>query len=52
VEHSVGESTVGNQLGAQLEQALCEVGFGSHEGRFSIELRRVDDSSRGQYESH
>ena len=50
--HSVGESMVGNQLGAQLEQTLCEVGFGSHEGRLSIELRRVDDSSRGQYESH
>src|SRR6202140_5663575 len=52
VAHSVGESAVCNQLGAQLEQALREVGFGSHEGRLSIELRRVDDSSRGQYESH
>ncbi len=50
--HSLSESLVGDQLGAQPEQAMCEVGFGSQEGRFSIELCRVDDSSRGQHQGH
>ncbi len=50
--HALGELGVGEQLGADVEQALGELGLGRGELLLGVGRRRVDDRAAGEHERH